>query len=146
MIQHTCSRLTPRSARTRLIALQADATAPVETAFTDTSTKKKNTWGIGGRTYMHITTKISPSTQTNAKTLHSNREHHLRSTLGGTSFAASKADPTFMLLSNDTRTLHCQQTLRTMYSFGATNSTVPLDSSGLMSASRLLPSGPRLHR
>jgi hypothetical protein len=39
-----------RSASARLTALQAAATAPVETAAIDTSIKKKNTGGIGGRT------------------------------------------------------------------------------------------------
>lgn len=41
---------TVRSASARLTALQAAATAPVETAAIDTSIKKKNTGGIGGRT------------------------------------------------------------------------------------------------
>lgn len=39
------------SARARLMALQAAATDPVETAVMDTSTRKKKTCGIGGRTY-----------------------------------------------------------------------------------------------
>lgn len=33
------------------MALQAAATDPVETAVMDTSTRKKKTCGIGGRTY-----------------------------------------------------------------------------------------------
>lgn len=44
-------KLTGRSEITRLIALQAPAVAPVCMAFIDTSMRKKNTAGIGSRTW-----------------------------------------------------------------------------------------------
>lgn len=42
--------LTGRSTMAWLIAVQAAAVAPVCTAFNETSTRKKNTAGIGSRT------------------------------------------------------------------------------------------------